>query len=97
MKLTHHHHHHHHHILIIALIITIMIIIASSSSSHPAHILTIIFPSSSLLMSCNLASVLFGQGAHDGAELFRGDGAIPVLVEERERLFELRNLLLRIG
>ena len=37
---------------------------------------------------------VLSEGAHDGAQLFGGDGAIAVLVEQRKRLFELGDLFL---
>ena len=37
---------------------------------------------------------VLSEGSHDGAQLFGGDGAITVLVEQRERLLELGDLLL---
>ena len=45
------------------------------------------------VLELGLGRVL-AEGAHDGAELLGGDGAITVLVEEGESLLELRDLLL---
>mmetsp|Transcript_17193 Transcript_17193/g.43122 ORF Transcript_17193/g.43122 Transcript_17193/m.43122 type:complete len:228 (+) Transcript_17193:318-1001(+) len=45
------------------------------------------------VLQLGLSGVL-AQGAHDGAQLFRGDGAISVLVEQSEGLLEFGNLLL---
>ena len=47
------------------------------------------FPSLELLLGGVLA-----EGLHNGSQLLGGDGAIPVLVEHREHLPELRHLLL---
>ena len=46
-----------------------------------------------LFLQLHLGGV-HAQGGHDGAQLLGGDGAVPVLVEHREHLLELRNLLL---
>ena len=45
------------------------------------------------VLELSLSRVL-AEGAHDGAELLGGDGAITVLVEEGEGLLELSDLLL---
>ena len=37
---------------------------------------------------------VLSEGAHDGAQLLGGDGAVAVLVEQGERLLELGDLLL---
>ena len=45
------------------------------------------------VLQLGLGGVL-SQGTHDGSQLLGGDGAISVLVEQREGLFEFGNLLL---
>merc|ERR1712057_40607 len=45
------------------------------------------------VVELSLGGVL-AEGAHDSAQLLRGDGTIAVLVEEGEGLLELSNLLL---
>ena len=45
------------------------------------------------VLKLSLCGVL-SEGPHDGAQLFGGDCAIAVLVEQRKRLFELGNLFL---
>ena len=71
---------------------------ANGPSRRLLHILSrqweiSLVPLTALFLQLHLGGV-HAQGGHDGAQLLGGDAAVPVLVEHREHLLELRNLLL---
>ena len=59
-----------------------------TTSCHHEALLTVGVHLVDHVLQLGLCGVLT-QRAHDGAQLFGGDGSIAVLVKERERLFEL--------
>ena len=68
---------------------TPMVLVCASSRQWEISLV----PLTALFLQLHLGGV-HAQRGHDGAQLLGGDGAVPVLVEHREHLLELRNLLL---